>query len=57
VTWGYWGVAGKGAKRAARGTVFEYGQAPRAQDPAASGVRRGEAGLRSADPGAQEPQE
>jgi methylthioribose-1-phosphate isomerase len=37
-----WGGAGKGGKRAARSTVHnQHGQAPRAQDPAASDVRRG----------------
>ncbi len=44
----FWGVAGQGGKRAARRTVSKYGQAPRAQDPAASDVRLGEAGLRPA---------
>ena len=44
----FWGAAGQGGKQAARRTVFKYGQAPRTQDPAASGVRLGEAGLRLA---------
>jgi hypothetical protein len=48
-----WGVVGTGGQRAARSTLFEYGPATRAQDPAASGVRLGEAGLRPA--GAEPP--